>query len=76
MDSSAAKFTQQKTKISRIKEEIQYLYMKKQQLNHRLYYLHLSLANTWGNTWHYIQYTIEEKCESLLLICIHRTQRG
>ena len=35
--------------------------MKKQQLNYRLYHLHLSLANTWGNTWQYIQDPIEEK---------------
>jgi len=37
------------------------MYMKKQQLNRRLYYLHLSMANTWGNTWQYIRDTIEMK---------------
>jgi hypothetical protein len=45
-----AKFTQRKTQNSRTKDEIKYIYTKKQQLNHRLYYLYLSLANTWGNT--------------------------
>ena len=61
ISSPAAKSTQRKTQGLRIKDEIKYLYMKKQQLNHRLYYLHLSLANTWDNTWQYIQDTIEEK---------------
>ena len=60
INSPAVKFTQRKTQNLRIKDEIKYLYMKKQQLNHKLYYLHLSLANTWGNTWQYVQYTIEE----------------
>jgi hypothetical protein len=61
ISSPAAKSTQRKTQNLRIKDEIKYLYMKKQQLNHRLYHLHLSLATTWGNTWQYIQDTVEEK---------------
>jgi len=61
ISSPATKSTQRKTQNLRIKDEVKYLYMKKQQLNHRLYYLHLSLANTWDNTWQYIQDTIEEK---------------
>jgi len=40
--------------------------MKTKQLNHRLYYLHLSLAKTWGNTWQYIQYTIKEKLKKII----------
>jgi len=59
--SPAARFTQRKTRNLRMKDEIKYLYIKKQQLNRQLYHLHLSLANTWGNTWQYIQHTIEEK---------------
>jgi hypothetical protein len=46
ISSPAGKSTQRKTQNLRIKDEIKYLYMKKQQLNHRLPYLHLSLANT------------------------------
>jgi len=37
--------------------------MKKQQLNTKLYQLHLLLANMWGNTWQYIQHTINRKVE-------------
>jgi len=61
ISSPAAKSTQRKTQNLRIKDEIKYLYMKKQQLHHRLYHLHLSLANTWRNTWQYIQDTVEVK---------------
>ena len=39
----AAKSTQRKTQNLRVKDEIKYLCMKKQQLNCRLYHLHLSL---------------------------------
>jgi hypothetical protein len=53
-NSPSAKFTQRKTQNLRIEDEIKYLYRKKQQLNHRLYYFHLPLANTWGNTWQYL----------------------
>ena len=59
--SSATKFTQHKVYNLRIKYEIKYLQMKKRQLNRQIYHFHVSLANTWGNTWHYIQQTIEEK---------------
>jgi hypothetical protein len=44
----------------RIKDEIKYVYIKKQQLNQEIYHLHFILANTWNNTWPYIQHTIEE----------------
>jgi hypothetical protein len=47
-NSPAAKFTQHKAQILRIKDELKYLHIKKKQLNHRLYHLHLLLANTWG----------------------------
>jgi hypothetical protein len=48
----------------RIKDELKYLYMKKQQLNHQIYHLHVSQANSWGNTWPYIQQTIEVKLKN------------
>ena len=61
--SPAAKFTQHKSQLLRIKDELKYLHMKKQQLNTKLYHLHLLLANTWNNSWHYIQHTINNKLE-------------
>ena len=59
----AAKFTQPKTQILRIKDELKYLYMEKQQLNTKLYQLNLLLANTGGNSWQHIQHTINRKLE-------------
>jgi len=55
-----------KTQTIRVREEIKFLYMKKQQLNKKLYYLHLNIANTWGNPWCYIQDTIETKLNKLI----------
>jgi hypothetical protein len=65
-NSPAAKTTLIKAQTIRIKEEIKFLHMKKQQLNRRLYHLHLYLANTWGNSWHYISDTLETKLEILM----------
>ena len=59
--SPAAKATAVKAQTVRVREEIKFLYMKKQQLNKKLYYVHLNAANTWGNSWHYIQDTTEAK---------------
>jgi hypothetical protein len=39
----------------RIKDEIKFLYMKKDQLNKKLYQAHLKVAQEWGNTWHIIR---------------------
>jgi len=64
--SSEAKFTQHNVYNLRIKDEIKYLHMKKQQLNRQIYQFHTSLANKWGNTWHYIQQTFEEKLKKLI----------
>jgi len=52
-NSPTAKFTQRIAHHLRIKDKLKYLYMKKQQLNLRLYRLHLLLANIWGNTGKY-----------------------
>ena len=49
--SPASKFTQRKTSITKLNDEIKYLYIKKQQLNHVLQ-LHLTLANSWNNLRH------------------------
>jgi flagella basal body P-ring formation protein FlgA len=49
--STAAKLTQRKTQILRIKDEIRFLYKKKLQLNKQLYHSHLTAANVWGPAW-------------------------
>ena len=59
--SPAFKYTQQKVPNIRIKDEIKYLYTKKQHLNQQIYHLHLILVNSWNNIWPYIQHTIEKK---------------
>ena len=64
--SPAAKFTLKKVHRLRVADEIKHPYMKKQQLNHQVYQLHLLLANSWGNSWPYIQRSIEEKLEKAL----------
>jgi hypothetical protein len=43
----------------RINQELKFQYAKKQQLNNRLYKLHLECAAQWPNTWHVIQSTID-----------------
>jgi len=58
--SPASKYTQSKVPNMRIKDEIKYPPIKKQ-LNQQMYHLHLSLANSWNNTWPYIQSLIEDK---------------
>ena len=59
--SPAHKHTQKKLPNIRIKDEIRYLYTKKQQINLQIYHLHLSLANTYDSWWSHMQHTIEEK---------------
>ena len=53
--SPASKVTQRKVQLSRVKEEIKYLYMKKEKLNDSLYKTHLQAASEWGKCWHLIQ---------------------
>ena len=59
--SSTSKFTQHKAYILRLQNEIKYLLYIKKHLNQQLLKLHLHLANSWKNSWPYIQNTIEEK---------------
>ena len=59
--SPAAKFTLHKAQNLRIKDELKYLYAKKQQLNLQIYHLHISLANTWWIPWPNVLHSIEEK---------------
>jgi acetyl/propionyl-CoA carboxylase alpha subunit len=46
-----------------MKDEIKYLHAKKQHLNYEIYKLHLTLANTWNNTWLYMLDTILAKLQ-------------
>jgi hypothetical protein len=47
----------------RIKQEIKFLYIKKQKLNEQLYNKHLQCASLWPNYWPAIQSTIEENLQ-------------
>jgi len=58
--SPACNYTQSKVPNMRIKDEIKYPHVKKQ-LNKQIYHLHLSLTNSWNNTWPYIQSLTEDK---------------
>ena len=57
----AAIKTKAKAQISRIKNEIQFLYKKKEQLNTQLYCKHLHNANTWQKNWDTIEDAINQK---------------
>jgi len=52
--SPAARNTQKKVHNMRIRDEIRFLYKKKQQLNNTLYKIHLKAAQEWGNAWYII----------------------
>ena len=52
--SPAAHITQKRVHIMRIKDEIKFLYKKKQKLNNYLYKIHLKAAQEWGNSWYTI----------------------
>ena len=53
--SLAAKFTKEKNIKIRIKDEIKFLYIKKEKLNYELYQTHLKLAKEGGKCWYLIQ---------------------
>jgi hypothetical protein len=57
--SPAHKHTQKKITTIRIKDEIKFLHCKKQELNSKIYQLHLVLANHWGKLWPHMQLKIE-----------------
>jgi len=52
--SPASVTTQRKSQILRVKDEIKFLYSKKDKLNLLLYKAHLNAALEWGNLWHLI----------------------
>jgi hypothetical protein len=48
------------------KNEIKFLYKKKQELNKELYTLHLLNANEWGNTWNIIATDVTDTLENAM----------
>jgi len=48
--SPATNITQNKTQIIRLKDEIKFLYTKKEKLNNHLYRIHLRATHALGNT--------------------------
>jgi hypothetical protein len=58
------KLTEEKAAEIRIKNEIRFLYSKKQYLNKILYESHLDNANKWGHLWNIIYDDITEKIET------------
>jgi hypothetical protein len=66
--SKAAKQTETQTRTLRMKNEINFLYKKKFQLNKQLYILHINNANTWGNTWHIIAENIDNTLDSIMKV--------
>jgi hypothetical protein len=58
--SPATQVTQKKVHITRIKDEIKFLYRKKQKLNNDLYKIHLKPAQEWSNMWYTILDSIND----------------
>ena len=52
--SPVSQVTLKKVHIIRIKDEIKFLYKKKQKMNRDLCYIHLKAAQEWGNMWYTI----------------------
>jgi hypothetical protein len=66
--SKAAKQTETQTRTLRMKNEINFLYKKKFQLNKQLYTLHINNDNTWGNIWHFISENIDNTLDNIMKI--------
>jgi hypothetical protein len=58
--SPAAKLTQRKIQVRRIKDELKYLYHKKDRLNTQLYEAPLQAAAEWGPSWDLISTSIHD----------------
>ena len=56
----SSEYTCTKILALKIKDEIRFLYVKKQNINQKLYHIHLELSNMWGNSWSYIDHTIND----------------
>jgi hypothetical protein len=58
--SPATNITPKKTHITRIKDEIKFLYKKKEKLDSDLYRTHLQAAQEWDSVWYIILDIIRE----------------
>jgi hypothetical protein len=56
-----AKRTQRVAELIRIKNELKFLYKKKQTINNQLYSIHLEAATFWDRNWNIIEENIREK---------------
>jgi hypothetical protein len=77
--SPAAITTQGKAQLQRIKDEIRYLYKKKQHLNTELYHAHLKAAQEWNGTWDLISnhiHTIVNRQATTKYKTIHKKLEG
>jgi hypothetical protein len=71
---TAAKKTQKQAQPLRIKNEIKFLYRKKQQLNTQLYHKHIQSGNNWQHIWPNIEQSINQKLQREM-VEIHKTQQ-
>jgi hypothetical protein len=58
--SPAARRTKRKTQTQRIRDEMKFLYAKKQNVNYQLYQLHLQISSSWGHITGHIFKTIDD----------------
>jgi hypothetical protein len=63
INNEAAKKTLSQTHTLRIKNEIKFLYKKKQSLNIQLYHIHIYNANIWQQIWNNIEQSINQKLQ-------------
>ena len=68
LNNEAAKKTQKQAQTLRIRNEIKFLYKKKQQLNIQLYHAHIYNANIWQQTWDNIEESINHKLQQEMKI--------
>jgi hypothetical protein len=64
--SPVASIITKKERTIRIKDEIKFLYRKKELLNQELYNTHLRAAQEWGSAWHIIQDSILESINIIM----------
>jgi hypothetical protein len=60
-NSLQAKKTQKIAEYIRIKNELKFLYKKKQSINNQLYSVHLEAVALWDRSWNFIEESIQEK---------------
>jgi hypothetical protein len=64
--SPASTITQQKAQVMRVKDEIKFLYRKKEHINRELYTLHLKAATEWGTLWDILSKIVHDSTRHLM----------